>query len=343
MSRLVVRAGLTLSLTICTLLSCSGRQSHCLAQTPPAPQPASRVGQADAPPRAAPTQDDEDREESRKLWDEELLQKRRRDERPARRNYRYRRVTPRARPAATNPNPGRVTVPPPPAGGDRVIGLTFWRLRPSMGKDETRLLVQKPGGGGKVEYTPERIAAGTPLDKGQLVRISIESPVDGFLYVFDRERYAGGKLGPPYLIFPTSRTRGGNNAIKAGEVVEIPAQDEQPFEVAPTDANVIGETLTIIVSPTRLGLPLRESMYELSAEQRAQFDEWENKWSVPSEVHEQAGSVGVAYTASEMKAGKGEATLTQADPLPQTIYRVPGKPGAPFLLLSVPLNYGAAE
>ena len=337
MKRLVLSAGLALPLAFGALLPHPGRQSTCAAQTPRTATTANTGGQT--PPPAAQPQGDEDQEESRKLWDEELLQKRRRDERPARRNYRYRRVTPRVRPAAKQAA-GQASAAP--AAADRVIGLTFWRLRPSTGKDETRLLVQKPGGG-RVEYTPERIAAGTPLEKGQLVRISVESPVDGYLYVFDRERYADGKLGPPYLIFPTSRTRGGNNEIRAGNVVEIPAQDEPPFEVAPTDPNVVGETLTIIVSPRRLGLPLSESLYELSAEQRAQFDEWEKKWAGPFEVHEQSGGVGVAYTASELKAGKGEAALTQADPLPQTIYRVPGKPGAPFLLLSVPLNYAPAR
>lgn len=342
MSCLVVRVTLTLLSAASVLLPYSGRQSTRHAQTPQTARPDERAGQAGSqPPGGGQAEDQDEQDESRKLWDEGLLQKRPRSERPARRNYRYRRVTPRpTRPAPKN-TPGQA--PADTAAKDYVVGLTFWRLRPSTGKDETRLLLQQPGGGGKVEYTPERIAAGTPLEKGQLVRISIESPVDGYLYVFDRERYADGKLGAPYLIFPTSRTRGGNNAVKGGHVVEIPAQDEPPFEVAPTGANVAGELLTIVVSPKRLGLPLKESLYELGAEQRKQFEDWERQWAGPAEVLEQAGGEGTSYSPPELKAGKGDAPLTQSDPLPQTIYRIPARPGAPFLLLNVPLNYAAPK
>jgi hypothetical protein len=224
-----------------------------------------------------------------------------------------------------------------------VIGVTFWRLRPSESKDEARLLVQRPGSAERVEYTPERIVAGTSLAKGQLVRISIESPNYGFLYVFDQEKYSDGKRGAPYLIFPTSHTRGGNNAVTAGDVIEIPAQDEQPLEVKPTSSNVVGEVLTIIVSPKRLGMPLKDELYELSAEQQQQFEGWVKLWSAPTERLEEKGGEGTAYTTAELKAGKGEAQLTQDDPLPQTIYHVITKPDAPFLLLSVPLNYAPTK
>ena len=49
-----------------------------------------------------------------------------------------------------------------------------------------------------------------------------------YLYVIDREQYADGTQGEPYLIFPTTRTRGGDNSVKAGRVMEIPSQDDNP-------------------------------------------------------------------------------------------------------------------
>jgi hypothetical protein len=45
------------------------------------------------------------------------------------------------------------------------------------------------------EWTPQRIEADTPLKVGERVRLSIESPRTGYLYVIDREQYADGSYG----------------------------------------------------------------------------------------------------------------------------------------------------
>src|SRR5690349_23992390 len=55
-------------------------------------------------------------------------------------------------------------------------------------------------------------------------------PISGYLYVFDREVYADKSLGEPYLIFPTTALRGGDNLVKAGRVVEIPSHDDRSEE-----------------------------------------------------------------------------------------------------------------
>ena len=87
------------------------------------------------------------------------------------------------------------------------IGITIWRLRPSRANDENaRVLVLD--GLKQTQYTPERIEANTPLNIGDRVRITVESPRLGFLYIVDREQYADGSLGEPVLIFPTLHTRG---------------------------------------------------------------------------------------------------------------------------------------
>src|SRR6185503_7828462 len=93
----------------------------------------------------------------------------------------------------------------PPATEE--IGVTVWRLRPSRESDQGgRVLVHD--GLKQTQYTPERIEAGTPLNVGDRVRITVESPRPGFLYIVDREQYADGSFGEPMLIFPTLKTRG---------------------------------------------------------------------------------------------------------------------------------------
>lgn len=188
---------------------------------------------------------DDHQEYARRLWDEGLLQKRPAAQRTApRRNYTYRRVnapsTSKTAGAQAETKPGQNLdrKETQPSGlskeltGNSVslIGITFWRLRPSTATDDkgARLLVQDRLGTQAVEWMPERIEAETPVTEGQFVRLSIESPSTGYLYVIDREQCKDGKLGDPYLIFPTKRTRGGDNAVTAGRVIEIPAQEDTP-------------------------------------------------------------------------------------------------------------------
>jgi hypothetical protein len=106
------------------------------------------------------------------------------------------------------------------------IGVTVWRLRPSRSGDTGgRVLVLD--GLKQAEWTPERIEADTPLNIGDRVRLTIESPRPGFLYIIDREQYADGSFGEPMMIFPTMRTRGGDNRVAPGRLIDIPAQEDQ--------------------------------------------------------------------------------------------------------------------
>lgn len=105
----------------------------------------------------------------------------------------------KARPAATPhaaaARPGPVYRPAaasavrPAAGSGHQIGVTIWRLRAAPpGSGETRILVQEDAG--TAEFIPERVGSATALREGDRVRLSIESPDSGYLYVIDRERYA---------------------------------------------------------------------------------------------------------------------------------------------------------
>jgi hypothetical protein len=221
-----------------------------------------------------------------------------------------------------------------------VVGLTFWRLRRSVEGDRARMLVHGPGSAKPSEFTPERIEAETPLGEGDMVRVSVESPVAGYLYVIDREEYAGGRYGDAYLIFPTARTRSGDNRVEAGRVVEIPAQDDTPpyWTMRSLGAGQVGEVLTIIISARPLDFAAGREALKLRP---GQAEEWEQKWGARVARLEQVGGHGTAWTPEEKEAG-GERPrhLTQNEPLPQTVYHVAAKPGVP-LLLAVRLRYGA--
>jgi Domain of unknown function (DUF4384) len=233
------------------------------------------------------------------------------------------------------------TLKAPMSGGSvRQMGITIWRLRPSTSTDGgPRILVQE--GAESISWTPQRVAAGSPMGEGDRVRIGIESPSTGYLYVIDREQYAGGKLGEPWLIFPTTRIHGGNNQVNAGKLIEVPAQQDRPnyFTLRKSKQGQTGEELTVVVSDQPLeGVNVGAEAQVLSSEQVA---EWEQKWSGQTQRFEMVGGVGRPWTQAEQEAGlDGTRRLTQDDPGPQTVYRVAGPAGQPFFA-QVELGYSA--
>ena len=187
------------------------------------------------------------------------------------------------------------------------------------------------------EWTPERVASDTPLAEGQKVRLSVEAAQAGYLYVVDRDEYADGTKSDPCLIFPTQRTRGGNNRVTAGVVVEIPASDDNPafFKVQRSRPDQINEALTILVSPKRIeGLQIGRQRLKLSSEQVAT---WEKQWKAKAYKLEAQGEEGKAYTLAEKEAGSGGKPLTTDDPAPQTMYHVDCKPND-TVMLQLPLK-----
>jgi hypothetical protein len=234
-------------------------------------------------------------------------------------------------PAAQKPAPRQDTA--------ALVGITIWRMRQSTARDAPAVRALIHEAGQQREYTPERVKAGTPLAEGQKVRIGIEAARAGYLYVVDQEEYADGSKGDPYLIFPTTRTRSGKNRVSAGIVTEIPgAADDPPyFRVERTRRDQSAEVLTILVSPTPIaGLQIGPDRLKLSGEQLA---EWEKKWSAKTYRLDAPAQAGKAYTIVEKDAAAGKKTLAPGDPLPQTMYRVEAKSGAPVLIhLPLPIS-----
>jgi len=218
------------------------------------------------------------------------------------------------------------------SASEAVIGVTLWRLRSAQSADNRGARILEHQGAKSAAWTAERIEADTRISEGERVRVSIESPSTGYLYVIDREQYADGSAGDAYLIFPTARTRGGNNAVVAGRVLEFPAQEDNPpyFTLTRSRPGHIGEALILIVSPQPLvDLPVSSEPIKVASDKLAQ---WEKEWGGRAEQFELEGGAGLPYTKAEKSAGgDGSRMLTQGDPLPQTILRMNAKPGVPVL------------
>jgi hypothetical protein len=245
------------------------------------------------------------------------------------------------------------------------LGVTLWLMRTpeelkqaasgsralsssSLGGDEAaRILIKKKVGNSErdQEVIPQRIEANTPLKEGQLLRLSVEVPQSGFLYVIDRERYADGKLSAPYLIYP-SNPQGQEHSVKAGRAIELPGGNAV-FEVKlhsdETHAALAGEVLSFIVTPKPLeNLPrgnADESPIKLA---EAQVAAWEKQWGKNMRIEQlelEKGAGQMRTTTEQAALTSKSQTLKQGDPLPQTVFRLAIKRGNPFIV-QLPLKIG---
>src|SRR4029078_543265 len=122
-------------------------------------------------------------------------------------------------------------------------------------------------GADAAEWLPERISPNTKLDQGERLRISVDAARTGYLYLIDREQYADGSLREPYLIFPTTRTLGGNNQVTVGKIIELPSQDDRPpyFTVRRRRADQVGEVVSVLITPSPLeGIEITDKAQKLS-------------------------------------------------------------------------------
>jgi hypothetical protein len=191
-----------------------------------------------------------------------------------------------------------------------------------------------------MEWLPERVSSSGRLAEGDRIRMSIEVARTGYLYVVDQEQYADGSKGEPYLIFPTTRTRGGDNSVTAGRVIEIPAQDDSPpyFTLKRSRADQVGENVTVLVSPTPIEpLTINDKQQKLSAETLAA---WEKSWGAQAGRLELADGVGKPWTKQEKEAGAdGTRSMKRTEPAPQTLYYRPGATRTDPVLIKVQLQY----
>lgn len=250
---------------------------------------------------------------TRKLWDTAFIASSNNRRSSKRRSYRV-----------ATPN-----VPVDNVAPDTVVGVTIWRLRPANRSDSGERLIVHDDSATK-EWLPERISANTRLVQGDRLRISVEAVRAGYLYVINREQYADGTQGEPYLIFPTTRTGGGDNRVEVGRLLEIPAQDDSPpyFTMKKSRANHVAEVVSVLVSPTPIeGLTITDKALKLSEELVAK---WDSAWGSSVGRLEMA-TTGQAWTREE----KDSATraLTSSAPAPQLLfYRPMVKPMEPMFV-----------
>lgn len=206
-----------------------------------------------------------------------------------------------------------------PAAGNVVqLGITIWRLRPAKRDDSgRRALIREKGKG--LLWAAERVQSDGTFREGDYVRISVESPRSGYLYVIDRELSADGSNGEPMLIFPWAEA---DNKLVPGSLIDIPGQEDDPnhFTARVTRGDQVGELLTFIVTATPLDLPLSDKPLRIEP---MELSRWEKMWGGLTERYEMEGGAGQAWTQQEKQAAaKKRRQLTREDPVPQTIYRV---------------------
>jgi hypothetical protein len=202
------------------------------------------------------------------------------------------------------------------------LGLTIWRLRPMTAADKGATVIVKENET-QSKWVAERVEADTVFRKGDFVRLSIESPHIGYLYVVNRDQFAGDTVGDPMVIYPWGGMARGENRVQPGRLIDIPSQEDVPsyFMANPTKANQVGELLTFIITKTPLDLPISDNPLRLSKEQ---FAQWLKMWKSDNDRFEMEGGAGKLWTDEERQAGSRVRSrqLTRTDPAPQTIYRV---------------------
>jgi len=277
---------------------------------------------------AVVAQQPDDEDQTRQVFAEEFLKARPAGQRRT------------SRPTGTSPSKPAQNNPTQAAG---MLGITLWRLRPAAASDDTQARLLEQEADSEVVLVGERVGSDTIFKEGQKVRLGVESPRTGYLYVIDREQYADGTYSEPYLIFPTLKTRGGDNAVIAGRLIEIPDQDDRPFYFKMTRhrPDQSGEVLTFLITAQPIAnLQLARKALKLTPEQ---FAQWEQKWKAPVRRVELANHAGKTYTKIEMTAGSTKtALLSREDPPPQTIFRISGKMGE-ALMVTVLLRYETAH
>jgi len=267
---------------------------------------------------------------TRKLWDTAFINqaKTRRAVRTKPGLQRYRVATP--------------GVPIANVAPDTVIGVTLWRLRRAgAAEGGERLIVHE--GADTSQWLPERISAQTKLAQGDRLRISVEAARKGYLYVIDREQYADGTLGEPYLIFPTTRTQNGDNQVSIGKLTEIPAQEDNPpyFTVRRSRADHVAEVLSVLVTPAPLAkIEITDKAQKLD---EAQVAAWEKSWSTGVGWLEME-KAGQAWTREERQAVNNTTrSLLANSPSPQMVYYRPSAKTSEPLFVKLHLWYKSAS
>jgi len=223
----------------------------------------------------------------------------------------------------------------------RNSSIAIWKLRPPLRAEAGFKLPVKVSGSVQM-WTAERVSTDSVFRSGDRIRLAVESPVRGYLYVINSELGSDGSMGHPHLIFPETAAQ--DNSVVPGMLVDIPDQrDELPYLVMnPKKLNYTDEGLAIVISPIRLkiktdGTGKIESLDDLDditinadAEIFVRTDQRDKVYS-NAESQSTCGARSRQLTrekTAEQPCGAATRQLTREEPLPQTIYRVKPPPAS---------------
>jgi hypothetical protein len=263
------------------------------------------------------------------------------------------------------PNPLQVKDPKKPTAGQiqvrftpnefakaQKLGITLWKF--DERKSNNEIPKRKPNASRSIthpidEFAVVRVNQDTVFSVGDKIRLSVESPTTGYLYVANCEVYEDGNFGTPTVVFPTKRTRGGVNFLSVGSPIELPAIDDKPnyflFTASKSSRKVVAEALVFVVTKSIISdFEVPEDSTELA---QNRLETWEKKWAGRTEIWEIDDKEKREYTQAEYESGgevlsEGEESkgrsLKADEPEPHTLYVV--KPSSDDgLLFTLILRY----
>ncbi len=214
------------------------------------------------------------------------------------------------------------------------LGITLWKFEKKIATTETsgdkssRSITHPIDDSAVV-----RVNQDTVFRVGDKIRLSVESPAAGYLYVANCEVYEDGSYGTPMVVFPTKRTRGGVNFLAVGSPIELPAINDKPNYFLLTESRsskkVVAEALIFIVTKSPIeDFEIPENTVEIGENKLAI---WEKKWTGRTEIWETEKPAKREYTQAEYESAseilkEGEQSkgrsLKPDEPEPQTLYAV---------------------
>lgn len=246
------------------------------------------------------------------------------------------------------------------------LGFTLWNLLPLSKDDENRIgkiqakalteeIDKKDVVPQRVKGNPFRVEEETPL------RFSIELPVSGYLYVFDREKYADGSYSTPYLVYPIADD---DNYVQAYQTRYLPRNAQKYNFTLSTkgidNRHIEAEEYTFIVSPQALKLapigcsktedpdyPIKCDPREIKKEEfdfEAKLKEWSGKTEVDEfdltkPEHQKYKVINEAEQAALKDKSK---KLNKGAPPPQSVYTISRNPSQPYMV-SIPIYITAKK
>lgn len=187
-----------------------------------------------------------------------------------------------------------------------------------------------------------RVDPSSQFGAGDAIRLTLESNIDGYLYVFHTENDAN-----PQMLFPDARLNGGVNLITAHVPYEVPSslETDERNRWFVFDAQPATERLYVVVTRDPLpGVPVAEDLLAYCRGNAACV--WRPAPDVWQAVRAAAASAGVqtsrsreygqAQTTDEREAASRGAAMTHRAPQPAVV-RVNNSTQTPLLVTTIDL------